>query len=179
MSNQKFFIDCWKQELPITTNCLRHVPEDKWNWQPHEKTRSAKQLIDHIVCHAEDLAEGVETGVINHRLSIEFPSVEKAIKDFEKYSAKLLELVANTTDEDWNTKLVPLRVFGHTAFELCMRDMCWRLFFDVIHHRGQLSIYYRPMGVPNPTIYGPTAEIMESRMAELKEATMAEMESNN
>jgi len=168
MSNQNFFIEYWRQELPITVNCLRHVPEDKWNWQPHAKTRSAKELIDHIVCHAEDLAEGVETGVINHRLMTEYSSIHEAIRDFEKYSAKLLDLVATTSDEDWNNKSVPLRVFGSTAFELCMRDMCWRLFFDVIHHRGQLSIYYRPMGVPNPSIYGPTAEIMEARMAEME-----------
>ena len=98
----------------------------------------------------------------------EYSSIHEAIRDFEKYSAKLLDLVAATSDEDWNNKSVPLRVFGSTAFELCMRDMFWRLFFDVIHHRGQLSIYYRNMGVPNPSIYGPTAEIMEARMAEME-----------
>ena len=174
MSNQNFFINRWQEELPITVNCLRQVPEDKWDWQPHLKTRSAKQLVDHIVCHAEDLAEGVETGVINHRLMTEYSSTEEAIQDFEKYSAKLLELVAATSDGDWNNKIVPLRIFGNTAFELPMRDMCWRLFFDVIHHRGQLSIYYRPMGVPNPSIYGPTAEIMEARMAEMNSENLVE-----
>lgn len=168
MSNQNFFIDHWRSEWPITVNCLRQVPEDRWNWRPHAKTRSAKELLDHIVCHAEDLAEGVETGVINHRLTTEYSSIDEAIQEFEKYSAKLLELVAATSDEDWNNKIVPLRIFDNTAFELCMRDMCWRLFFDVIHHRGQLSVYYRPMGVPNPSIYGPTAEMMEARMAEMK-----------
>jgi uncharacterized damage-inducible protein DinB len=47
-----------------------------------------------------------------------------------------------------------------------MRDMCWQLFFDVIHHRGQLSVYFRPMGIPNPSIYGPTAEMVEAMMAQ-------------
>jgi uncharacterized damage-inducible protein DinB len=168
MSTKKLFIDCWQQELPITVECLRHVPEDKWNWQPHTKTRSAKQLVDHIVCHAEDLAEGVKTGVINHRLIQEYSSIDEAIREFENHSADLLELVAATSDEDWDHKMVALVVFGHTAFQLCMRDMCWRLFFDVIHHRGQLSIYYRPMGVPNPSIYGPTAEIMDARLADIE-----------
>jgi uncharacterized damage-inducible protein DinB len=168
MSTKKFFIDCWREELPITVECLRRVPEDRWNWQPHPKTRSAKQLVDHIVCHAEDLAEGVKTGVIHHRLMEEYSSVDEAIQEFENHSAHLLELVAATSDEDWNHKMIPLVVFGNTAFERCMRDMCWSLFFDVIHHRGQLSIYYRPMGVPNPSIYGPTAEMMEARLAEME-----------
>ena len=39
--------------------------------------------------------------------------------------------------------------------------------FDTVHHRGQLTTYYRPMGMPNPSIYGPTAETMEQMMAEV------------
>ncbi len=168
MSNQDFFIDCWREELPITVRCLRRVPEDKWDWQPHAKTRSAKELVDHIVSRPEDLAEGVETGVIHHRLMTTYSSIDEAVMEFEKHSARLMELVAATSDEDWNNQMVPLQVNGHTALELSMRDMCWRLFFDMIHHRGQLSVYYRPMGVSNPSIYGPTAEIMEARLAELE-----------
>ncbi len=41
----------------------------------------------------------------------------------------------------------------------------WMFMFDIIHHRGQLSTYYRHMGVRNPQIYGPTAEDMEAMMA--------------
>ncbi len=168
MSNQDFFIDCWREELPITVRCLSKVPEEKWDWQPHTKTRSAKELVDHIVSRPEDLVEGVETGVINHRLMAEYPSIGEAVKEFEIHSERLMELVASTSDGDWNNQMVPLQVNGHTALELSMRDMCWKLFFDVIHHRGQLSVYYRPMGVANPSIYGPTAEIMEARLAELE-----------
>ena len=32
------------------------------------------------------------------------------------------------------------------------------LFFDAIHHRGQLSAYLRPMGGKVPSIYGPSAD---------------------
>jgi uncharacterized damage-inducible protein DinB len=32
--------------------------------------------------------------------------------------------------------------------------MLWFFLFDVIHHRGQLSTYIRPMGGKNPAIYG-------------------------
>jgi uncharacterized damage-inducible protein DinB len=30
--------------------------------------------------------------------------------------------------------------------------------FDAIHHRGQLSVYIRPMGGRVPSIYGPSAD---------------------
>ena len=34
----------------------------------------------------------------------------------------------------------------------------WGFFFDIIHHRGQLSTYLRPMGAKVPQIYGPSAD---------------------
>ena len=167
MNNQEFFITCWRNEMPLTINCLRHVPEDKWDWQPNVKTRTAKQLVDHMAVHPADIAEGVETSVINHRATANFSSVDEAVKEFEKSSEQLLQLVAKTSDEDWNNKVVPLLVFGKPVLQLPMRDMCWRLFFDVVHHRGQLSVYFRPMGVANPAIYGPTAEMVEAMMAQM------------
>jgi uncharacterized damage-inducible protein DinB len=36
--------------------------------------------------------------------------------------------------------------------------MMWFFFFDIIHHRGQLSTYVRPMGGAVPSIYGPSAD---------------------
>jgi uncharacterized damage-inducible protein DinB len=166
MNNQGFFIATWKKEMPLTINCLRKIPEDKWNWRPHEKTRSAKQLLDHLTSHAEDLVEGVQTAVINHRVMTNYASVDDAVAAFEQQSQKLLELVAATSDEDWNGKNVPLLVFGNKVGEDTMSGMCWTFLHDIIHHRGQLSVYLRPMGAVNSYIYGPTAEMMEAMAAQ-------------
>ena len=38
------------------------------------------------------------------------------------------------------------------------RGMAWGLFLDLVHHRGQLSTYIRPMGGKVPSIYGPSAD---------------------
>jgi uncharacterized damage-inducible protein DinB len=37
-------------------------------------------------------------------------------------------------------------------------DNAWGFLFDIIHHRGQLSTYLRPMGSTVPQIYGPSAD---------------------
>ena len=42
--------------------------------------------------------------------------------------------------------------------EMPRRDMGWLMWFDCIHHRGQLSTYLRPMGSKVPGIYGPSAD---------------------
>jgi uncharacterized damage-inducible protein DinB len=170
MSNQEFFIATWKKEMPLTINCLRKIPENKWDWRPHEKTRSAKQLLDHLTSHAEDLVEGVQTGVINHRVLANYASVEEAVEAFEEQSQKLLDLVAGTSDAAWNETKVPLLVFGNKVGEDSMGGMCWTFLHDIIHHRGQLSVYLRPMGVVNSYIYGPTAEMIEAMAAQTSAA---------
>jgi len=37
-------------------------------------------------------------------------------------------------------------------------EFLWYLFFDALHHRGQLSTYIRPMGGKVPSIYGPSGD---------------------
>jgi uncharacterized damage-inducible protein DinB len=44
------------------------------------------------------------------------------------------------------------------AWTASLGDMLWGLLFDMIHHRGQLSTYIRPMGGKVPAIYGPSAD---------------------
>ena len=168
MSNKAFFQQMWKSEMLATTRALKAlVDSDQLNYKPAEKNRTAKQLVDHFVSHVEDLIEGVETGVINHRAAAEYPSVEKALEVFEKESDRLMELIANVDDETWNEKMVPMNVFGNKVDEGPLSSMCWMFMFDIIHHRGQLSTYYRPMGLTQPSIYGPTAEMVEAMMAKM------------
>jgi uncharacterized damage-inducible protein DinB len=60
-------------------------------------------------------------------------------------------------DEHW-TRPVKLYV-GDTLFmEKPLGEFLWYLFFDAIHHRGQLSTYIRPMGGKVPSIYGPSGD---------------------
>ncbi len=42
--------------------------------------------------------------------------------------------------------------------EATVRDLLWLFLFDAVHHRGQLSVYIRPMGGKVPLIYGPSAD---------------------
>ena len=39
-----------------------------------------------------------------------------------------------------------------------VEQLSWLMFFDAIHHRGQLSTHFRPVGRPVPSLYGPSAD---------------------
>ena len=47
---------------------------------------------------------------------------------------------------------------GRVYVEVPLGQMFWIGLFDAIHHRGQLSVYLRPMGGRVPSIYGPSAD---------------------
>jgi uncharacterized damage-inducible protein DinB len=47
---------------------------------------------------------------------------------------------------------------GELLMEQSLGGFLWYLFFDAIHHRGQLSTYIRPMGGKVPSIYGPSGD---------------------
>jgi hypothetical protein len=49
-------------------------------------------------------------------------------------------------------------VTGNLAWEAPLGELLWFMFFDAIHHRGQLSTYIRPMGGKVPSIYGPSGD---------------------
>jgi uncharacterized damage-inducible protein DinB len=36
--------------------------------------------------------------------------------------------------------------------------LAWSFLFDIVHHRGQISTYLRPMGAKVPSIYGPSGD---------------------
>jgi hypothetical protein len=38
------------------------------------------------------------------------------------------------------------------------RQRAWSFLFDILHHRGQITTYLRPMGSTVPQIYSPSAD---------------------
>jgi uncharacterized damage-inducible protein DinB len=40
-----------------------------------------------------------------------------------------------------------------------------------IHHRGQLSVYLRPMGAKVPSIYGESYDVTQARLAKESKAS--------
>ena len=166
MTNKEFFIQTWQNELKGTTGAVRALPADmsKLEYKPSPKCRTAAEILGHILPHAEAMSTATETFVMTEEPR-QFSSTEEAASYYEKYSNSLLEGLKKIDDKTWEEKMVPFVMYGNTIFEYPMMNMFWAFLHDTIHHRGQLSTYYRSMGVVNPHIYGPTAEDAEKMAA--------------
>jgi len=177
MTNKEFFITNWERDSAVTLKAIRSLQDDlsKLNIQHHPKFRSPWQIVNHIAPHAKELAQAISEGRIDLLNEGMFPmdgpniykSVEDAAKDLETSSAKLKELVKGMSDTDWETKVVPVYWGEIKVMEGTVMQHCWMMLFDTIHHRGQLTSYYRMLGVPQPELMGPTQEVEEAMFAKM------------
>jgi uncharacterized damage-inducible protein DinB len=71
---------------------------------------------------------------------------------YEKQSTGIISRLNALTDAKWNGSL---EFFGS---QRPASGMAWGFLFDIIHHRGQITTYLRPMGSTVPQVYGPTAD---------------------
>ena len=72
------------------------------------------------------------------------------------------DILETYDDEKWEKETVSLLVGGKPFGEMPRFQMMWFFLNDLIHHRGQLSAYIRPMGGKNPAIYGWSADTIDA-----------------
>lgn len=161
MTNKEFFISCWKSEGPNTSDVIRALPEDKLDYKPSEKSRTARQLVEHLLGHNRALIELADEGKVTVEDST-FSTIADAETQFNKSNDDFAGKILNMDDKTWDEKVIPMIFGGQKIWEAPVSQMCWAFLFDRIHHRGQLSTYIRPMGGKNPSIYGPSADTMNN-----------------
>ena len=84
-------------------------------------------------------------------------STEKIAGEFEKQGQELAKKPQSIDDARWNSTGRFLSG-GKEVFSASRGEMAWWILFDLIHHRGQLTAYLRPMGGKVPAVYGPSAD---------------------
>jgi len=162
MSNREFFLQLCSTEFPRFVGVLQATPAGPLDYRPHPRSRSASELIAHLIGHEQDLLELVETGDINHRMQVPFGEVSEAIEIYREAHEALKPKLAALDDGAWES-MGRFLVQGNLVMQSPRRDLAWMLLLDAVHHRGQLSTYLRPMGGTVPSIYGPSADTMMAK----------------
>jgi uncharacterized damage-inducible protein DinB len=159
MTNREFFMHMASAEFPRFLGVLQATPAGRLEYRPHERSRSAEELIGHLIGHEQDLVELAETGSINHRMHVPFTGMDDAIRIYREAHEQAQAALAGIDEQGWES-MGQFMVQGNTIMAAPRRDLAWMLLMDAVHHRGQLSTYLRPMGGKVPSIYGPSADTM-------------------
>lgn len=156
MNDREFFLVRRRVELPIFQNVLKALPAGSMDYKPHENSPAARQLVWTLAMELASANLLVDTGETTFPTE-PAPELPAMIERFDKEYAGLVERVGRLDDAGW-TKSGRFKSGGKVVREMPVGEFNWMLFFDAIHHRGQLAAYLRPMGGKVPSIYGPSAD---------------------
>ena len=150
-----------KMEQPVTQRVIEAVPLDKGDYRPDDFGKTALELAWHIA-GAEHL---FHSAVINGGFDFSNTGRPAAIAN----SADVARWYAETSQQDL-AKLAALPADALTKvldfrglFQLpavAYLDFSIR---HIVHHRGQLSVYLRPMGAKVPAIYGESYDSAKAK----------------
>lgn len=152
-------------EIDASRRVLERVPESGFDWRPHEKSWTMKDLATHV---AVLVGWG---GMILTTDGIDFQSddmkkwapptaesVEDILGILESNAQKAREALAGMSDEALEENWV-MRAGEHVmASDPRYDTFCRWVLSHQSHHRGQLTVYLRTNDVPLPAIFGPSAD---------------------
>ena len=149
-------------EMAGTRKMLERVPEDKLEFKPDARSMTLGRLAGHIAEMPGWGVMAVTTDSLDFGLGNFQPTVAtsraQVLAVFDKNVAESRAAIAAASDESL-LKPWSLQNKGQTIFTMqrigVIRSMVMN---HVIHHRAQLTVYYRLTGVAVPGLYGPSAD---------------------
>ncbi len=153
------------QEMQNTRKMLERCPDEKWNWKPHEKSGTLGWLAGHVATMVSWLPTTLNTEELDYAAvggpAYQPPKIENRkdlLAEFDKNAAEARAALSSVSDAEM-MKGWKLLAGGKEIFTMprvaCIRGMVLN---HLIHHRAQLTVYYRLLGVPVPGLYGPSAD---------------------
>jgi uncharacterized damage-inducible protein DinB len=152
-----------KNEQRITKTVIEAIPLDKGDYSPDKISMSALNLAWHIVATENRFMDAVLTGAFDLTPNPRLESIKNSkdlIALYEADFASRFEKLG-TLSNDQLLKIVDFR----GIFQLPAVMYLGFVLHHSVHHRGQLSMYLRPMGAKVPSIYGESWDATEARKA--------------
>jgi uncharacterized damage-inducible protein DinB len=150
-----------EHEAQTTRRVLERVPNDKLTWRPHQKARTLGELALHIA-----MVPGAVAALIAAPSPVQPPqfadpspkSASELIPALDESISKAKSILGGMDDATimatWRMMNGDRELFALPRAAL-LRSIMLNHWY---HHRGQLTVYLKELGVPIPSIYGPSAD---------------------
>ncbi len=149
MDEKALFTKFWTDESRTTLKVIERIPEGS-DYRPDPKSRTAQEIAWQVVCEERMIIEALEQGKAEWAPPPMPKSMQEVAAAYAKQSADIIRRWTSLPAARWNGEL---EFFGQNR---PASPMAWSFLFDIVHHRGQISTYLRPMGAKVPQIYGPS-----------------------
>jgi uncharacterized damage-inducible protein DinB len=156
VDQKTLFMKVWEKEGPATRKVLSRIPEGS-NYRPDPKSRTAREIAHLIVREEMALAAGIEKGFFEWEETPAPPTMKAVMDLYDRHHDEVTRKLQAVDAAGWEKK-TPFIYQGQEVMSETGFESAWGFLLDMIHHRGQISTYLRPMGSTVPQIYGPSAD---------------------
>lgn len=146
-----FLLDTYETEILKTITIWSAFPDSSMDFRPAAKSRTVLEQFEHqLQSEGGWMARmfGIDVGDFNAPERTKHACIEK----YQSDATRRLKTMRGKSNPWWEETV---------AFFDVQRSRSWifvRRLNHSSHHRGQLIVYLRLLGIPVPSVYGPTAD---------------------
>ncbi|HWR52669.1 MAG TPA: DinB family protein [Bryobacteraceae bacterium] len=152
----KFALDLltagFDEEMRTARRVIEAIPEDKCDFRPERRVRSAFEMAWHLVSSEIWFLEGILAGQFSPeepRMPAQVKSIHDILDYYDRNAPALVRQVREMKPEELAR---PVDFFGMPPKPAVLYLPL--LTVHSVHHRAQLALYLRMMGLKVPSIYG-------------------------
>lgn len=152
-----------KNESRTTRAVLAAVPNTHLDYKPDPFAKTANELLRHIASADNFFLKSVADGAFvpgSVKIPEEVKTPEEVAEWYGQQHAKNFEAVSQLSGEQLIRTVDFRGALQRPAYAFLQGGL-----MHVVHHRGQLSTYLRPMGGKVPAIYGESFDSAEAKKA--------------
>lgn len=150
-----------EQEAITTRKMLSIIPDDKYDWKPHKKSMSIRELATHIAELPGWIKMVLTTTELDfakepyqqHPINKTSELLDYFEKTLAEGKAQLEKAKEADLLPDWTLRN------GDQIYDVSPKaDVIRMTYCQIVHHRAQLGVFLRLLDVPIPGSYGPSAD---------------------
>ena len=155
----------YDREMANTRKMLAQVPQEKFDWRPHQKSWTMGQLSTHIANLPHWAIFTIERDEFdmapvngNDEAVPPAKTVAEVLERFDKNILAARKTIATAENSTYLEFWTLLKGGNKVMSQPKIAVIRGFVMNHIIHHRAQLGVYLRLNDVAVPSVYGPTAD---------------------
>lgn len=150
-----------EREAVTTRRVLECVPEVQLGWKPHEKSMSLGTLALHMANIPGNISRLANSDGLDSPPNFAPAEATSSAQILEALDTSLADAqtILGAMDDERAMGMWSMSKDGKALMTMpriaILRNILLNHWY---HHRGQMTVYLRLLGVPLPSVYGPSAD---------------------